>query len=56
MFGHYSVTSILLAFTILLMPAVMSGCSGNKSGQQQDVQLQAARKKIKEEKGIRKTQ
>lgn len=50
MFGHYSVTSILLAFTILLMPAVMSGCSGNKSGQQQDVQLQAARKKIKEEK------
>ena len=50
MFGHYSVTSILLAFTILLMSAVMSGCSGNKSGQQQDVQLQAARKKIKEEK------
>lgn len=49
MSGRYLFSSILLAFAVLIMPAAMSGCSGGGS-QQQDVQLQAAQKKIAEEK------
>lgn len=52
MSGRYLFSSILLAFAVLIMPAAMSGCSGGGS-QQQDVQLQAAQKKIAEEKSLK---
>jgi hypothetical protein len=48
--GRYLYSSILLAFAMLTMPAAMSGCSGGSGGQQQNAQLQAAQKKISEEK------
>ena len=49
MSGRYLFSSILLAFAVLIMPAAMSGAPAAEA-KQQDVQLQAAQKKIAEEK------